>query len=65
MERSSSSHNELIIDQFTKQAVPFANLPAHSDEDASKLLFTLSEASKDGFCGPKYGITNLRTDFGS
>ena len=20
---------------------------------------------KDGFCGPKYGITNLRTDFGS
>jgi ubiquinone/menaquinone biosynthesis C-methylase UbiE len=57
MERSSSSHNELIIDQFTKQAVPFANLPAHSDEDASKLLFTLSEASKndkvlDVACGP-------------
>jgi ubiquinone/menaquinone biosynthesis C-methylase UbiE len=54
---SSSSHNELIIDQFTKQAIPFTNLPAHSDEDAFKLLFTLSEPSKndivlDVACGP-------------
>ena len=57
MTRSSSSHNELIIDQFTKQAIPFTNLPAHSDEDAFKLLFTLSEPSKndtvlDVACGP-------------
>jgi ubiquinone/menaquinone biosynthesis C-methylase UbiE len=53
----SSSHNELIIDQFTKQAIPFANMLAHSDEYALKLLFALSEANKkdtvlDVACGP-------------
>lgn len=54
---SSPSHNELIIDQFTKQAAPFANLAAHSHEEAFKLLFALSNASEkdtvlDVACGP-------------
>jgi ubiquinone/menaquinone biosynthesis C-methylase UbiE len=59
MEHSSSCpcHNELIIDQFTKQAIPFANMAAHSHEDAFKLLSTLSGASEkhtvlDVACGP-------------
>jgi SAM-dependent methyltransferase len=54
---SSPSHNELIIDQFTKQAAPFANLAAHSHEEAFKLLFALSNAGEkdtvlDVACGP-------------
>ena len=53
---SSPSHNELIIDQFTKQALPFANMVAYSHEDTFKLLFTLREARKDTVldvaCGP-------------
>ncbi len=56
-ENSSSYHNDLIIDQFTKQAIPFANLAAHSHEETFKLLFTLSNASDkdtvlDVACGP-------------
>jgi hypothetical protein len=43
---SSPSHNELIIDQFIKQALPFANMVAYSHEDTFKLLFTLREARK-------------------
>ena len=54
---SPSSHNKLIIDQFTKQAIPFAQMPVHSDEDAFKLLLILSKASEkdvvlDVACGP-------------
>jgi ubiquinone/menaquinone biosynthesis C-methylase UbiE len=59
MEYSSSSpcHNELIIDQFTKQAISFANMAAHSHEDAFKLLSALSGPSQkdtvlDVACGP-------------
>ena len=58
MEYSSSSpcHNELI-DQFTKQAIPFANMAAHSYEDAFKLLSALSGPGQkdtvlDVACGP-------------
>jgi len=28
----------LILDQFTKQAVPFAQMPAHSNEESVRLL---------------------------
>jgi ubiquinone/menaquinone biosynthesis C-methylase UbiE len=54
---SSYGHNDLIIDQFTKQAVPFANLAAHSHEEAFKLLFRLSNSGDkdtvlDVACGP-------------
>lgn len=54
---SSFHHNDVIIDQFTKQAIPFANLAAHSHEEAFKLLFALSDAGDkdtvlDVACGP-------------
>ena len=51
------SHNELIMDQFTKQAIPFANILAHSNEEATKLLIRMSQMNKndtvlDVACGP-------------
>ena len=51
------NHEKLIIDQFTKQAVPFANISGHSAEEATKLLIDMANISKedtilDGACGP-------------
>lgn len=51
----NSSHNTIIIEQFTKQAAPFANLPAHLD--AMQLLLEMSGVDKnksvlDVACGP-------------
>ena len=51
------SHNELIMDQFTKQAVPFANALAHSNQESINLLIKLSQMNKgddvlDVACGP-------------
>jgi 2-polyprenyl-3-methyl-5-hydroxy-6-metoxy-1,4-benzoquinol methylase len=42
----SEYHNDLIIDQFTKQAIPFTQNAAHSAEYAIKRLVTLSNVSK-------------------
>lgn len=52
-----SSHDNLIIDQFSKQAVPFANMLAHSNEESTKLLMRMSQLNKsdtvlDVACGP-------------
>lgn len=49
------SHNMEIIEQFTKQAIPFANMPAHLD--AIELLIKMSAVDKqktvlDVACGP-------------
>lgn len=41
-------HNEVIIDQFTKQAILFAQNAAHSAEYAVKRLIILSDVSKKG-----------------
>ena len=54
---SSSRHSELILDQFTRQAVPFATAPSIKDEAALKLVVELSGAgpedtSLDVACGP-------------
>jgi ubiquinone/menaquinone biosynthesis C-methylase UbiE len=58
------SHNKLvrdqfieIIDQFTKQAIPFADLLAQSNEESTKLLIKMSQLSMsdtalDVACGP-------------
>ena len=43
----SQYHNDLIIDQFTKQAIPFTQNAAHSAEYAIKRLVTLSNVSKN------------------
>jgi ubiquinone/menaquinone biosynthesis C-methylase UbiE len=47
VETDSGYHNDLIIDQFTKQAIPFTQNAAHSAEYAIKRLVTLSNVSKN------------------
>jgi ubiquinone/menaquinone biosynthesis C-methylase UbiE len=54
---SSSRHSELILDQFTRQAVPFATAPSIRDETALKLVVEFSGAGPDDTvldvaCGP-------------
>jgi len=47
VETDSGCHNDLIIDQFTKQAIPFTQNAAHSAEYEIKRLVTLSNVSKN------------------
>ena len=46
VETDSQSDSDLIIDQFTKQAIPFTQNAAHSAEYAIKRLVTLINVSK-------------------
>ena len=51
------SHNDVVLDQFTRQAVPFSTAPGIRDEDALRLLVEASGASPtdtvlDVACGP-------------
>jgi len=55
--KTQESHNKLILDQFTKQAIPFVNIPGHSGEGAAKLLVEMTGINKqdtvlDVACGP-------------
>lgn len=55
--RAQDQHNAAIIDQFSKQAAPFAELPAHSDQAALVQCFTLAgltaeDVVLDVACGP-------------
>ena len=50
-------HADLILDQFTKQAIPFSNIPGHSDELVANKIVSFSEVSQkdtvlDVACGP-------------
>src|SRR5262245_9149504 len=52
-----TAHRDLIIEQFTKQAVPFASAPGIRDEEALRLLVEQSGAGPDDgvldvACGP-------------
>jgi ubiquinone/menaquinone biosynthesis C-methylase UbiE len=52
-----NEHNRSIIDQFTKQATPFAELKVHSNESEFQLMYDLSGVNKydnvlDIACGP-------------
>jgi ubiquinone/menaquinone biosynthesis C-methylase UbiE len=52
-----STHHDLILDQFTKQAVPFATAPGIKDEEALRLVVECSGAGSedtvlDVACGP-------------
>jgi SAM-dependent methyltransferase len=54
---STSKHSELILDQFTRQVVPFATAPSIKDESALKLIVEFSGAGPsdtvlDVACGP-------------
>jgi ubiquinone/menaquinone biosynthesis C-methylase UbiE len=44
---SSEQHNQLIVDQFTRMAKPFAEMPAHSNEQAMRLLAEAAGVSKE------------------
>jgi len=51
------SHNKVIMDQFTRQAIPFANVPGHSSEETMKLLMRMTGVNSqdtvlDVACGP-------------
>lgn len=52
-----TSHTDVVIDQFTRQAAPFANAAGMRDEDALRLLVEFSGANDsdtvlDVACGP-------------
>jgi SAM-dependent methyltransferase len=52
-----SSHTDIVIDQFTRQATPFAEAPAMRDEEALRRLVEFSGAEAgdtvlDVACGP-------------
>jgi ubiquinone/menaquinone biosynthesis C-methylase UbiE len=51
------SHNEIIVSQFTKQAIPFSQMAQHSNHDGLGLMFELSDPQLednvlDVACGP-------------
>jgi ubiquinone/menaquinone biosynthesis C-methylase UbiE len=57
MSDKADEQRRLILDQFTRQAVPFAQMPAHSNDEANRLLLDLTEIGPkdtvlDVACGP-------------
>ncbi len=57
MSDRDAQHRRLILEQFTQQAIPFSEMPAHSNDTANRVLIDLAEiASEDRVldvaCGP-------------
>jgi SAM-dependent methyltransferase len=57
MSKRAEEQRRLILDQFTRQAVPFAEMPAHSNEESVRLLIDLAHVDPeddvlDVACGP-------------
>jgi SAM-dependent methyltransferase len=57
MTDSDEVHRRLILDQFTKQAVPFAAMPVHSNEESVRLVTDFAQIGPadtvlDVACGP-------------
>jgi ubiquinone/menaquinone biosynthesis C-methylase UbiE len=57
MSDQAEEQRRLILDQFTKQAIPFAEMPAHSNEESIRLLIDMARISPeddvlDVACGP-------------
>jgi ubiquinone/menaquinone biosynthesis C-methylase UbiE len=53
--QDTTKHNQTIIDQFSQQAIPFSELPGHSQ--SMQVLIDLTEVSAtddvlDVACGP-------------
>jgi ubiquinone/menaquinone biosynthesis C-methylase UbiE len=57
MADQQEEQRRLILDQFTRQAVPFAEMPAHSNDEANRLLIDTARIGPkdkvlDVACGP-------------
>jgi len=57
MAETDKDHYSVILDQFSKQAIPFSNIPEHSDKLVFELILKTVNASKydnvlDVACGP-------------
>jgi ubiquinone/menaquinone biosynthesis C-methylase UbiE len=57
MSDRAEEQRRLILDQFTRQAVPFAQMPAHSNDEANQLLIEQAgigpkDTVLDVACGP-------------
>lgn len=59
MSDRAAEQRRLILDQFTKQAVPFAEMPAHFHQESLKLLIDMAQVGPedtvlDVACGPGF-----------
>src|SRR5438270_11724813 len=57
MTNRAEEQRRLILDQFTRQAVPFSEMPAHSNDEANRLLIGMARVGPDDTvldvaCGP-------------
>jgi SAM-dependent methyltransferase len=57
MSDKAEEQRRLILDQFTRQAVPFSQMPAHSNDEANRLLIDMAgvgpqDTVLDVACGP-------------
>jgi ubiquinone/menaquinone biosynthesis C-methylase UbiE len=57
MSNGAAEQRRLILDQFTRQAVPFSQMPAHSNEESIRLLVDMAQVGPedtvlDVACGP-------------
>ncbi len=57
MTDKAEEQRRLILDQFTRQAVPFSEMPAHSNDEANRLLIDMAgigpeDIVLDVACGP-------------
>src|SRR5437588_845532 len=57
MSNRAEEQRRLILDQFTRQAVPFTQMPAHSNDEANRLLIDMASIGPDDTvldvaCGP-------------
>ena len=57
LDNNEISHNEVIVSQFTKQAIPFAQMSQHSNQYGLDLMLKLSDPKEDDVvldvaCGP-------------
>jgi ubiquinone/menaquinone biosynthesis C-methylase UbiE len=57
MSKKAEEQRQLVLDQFTRQAVPFSEMPAHSNEESLRLLIDMAQIGPeddvlDVACGP-------------
>src|SRR5215470_7882948 len=57
MSDRAAEQRRLILEQFTRQAVPFSQMPAHSNDEANRLLIEMAgvgpaDTVLDVACGP-------------